>query len=154
MEQAILRNTHAVYQRGEWAAENVENKPRLVAMLGEFRRLRRLLRNARCKARCSESGCEKRARWMTFEEADRGYSPFPTFWCNQHEPSDFEFLTAKMRIELEAMRLFKELKYRKVFCKQILAVLGIAKGTRITEAYAHHFCENLRIRQESSSTDV
>jgi hypothetical protein len=91
---------------------------------------------------------------MSLEQAEGGYSPYPTFWCNKHEPSDYEFLTVKMRIELEAMRLFKELKYRKVLCKQILAALGIEKGTPITEAYAHHFFETLRIRQESSSGDL
>jgi hypothetical protein len=139
MEQAILRNAPAIFRRGEWASENIGSKPRLVAMLGEFRRLRRLLCNARCKAKCSESGCKRRARWMTLEQAEGGYSPYPTFWCNKHEPPDFDYLTAKMRIELEVMRLFREVKYRKVFCKQILMALGIGNGTRITEAYAHHF---------------
>jgi hypothetical protein len=91
---------------------------------------------------------------MTLEQADRGYSPFPTFWCSKHKPSDYEYLAAKIPLELEAMRLFKEAKYRKIFCKQVFEALGIAEGTRITEVYAHHFFENLRIRQKSSSTDM
>jgi len=117
MEQAILRNAPAVYQRGAWAAENVGGKPRLAAMLGEFRRLRRLLRDAKCKSRCRESGSKRRPRWMTLEQAEGGYSPYPRFWCHKHEPSDYVYMSWKMRIELEAMRLFKELKYRKVLCK-------------------------------------
>jgi hypothetical protein len=154
MEQAILRNAPAIYQRGGWAAENVENNPRLVAMLQEFRRLQGLLRNAKCKVRCSESDCKKRARWMTFEQADQGYSPFPTFWCNKHEPADYEFLSGKMHIDMEAMRNFREMKYKKVFCKQIWEAFGIRKGTRITEAYAHHFFQTLRTKQISSRTEM
>jgi hypothetical protein len=154
MEQAILKNAPAIYRLGELAIADVNDKPRLQGIRREFLRLRQLLEAAKCEARCNESGCKKRARWMTFEQADRGYSPNPTFWCSRHEPSDYDFLSGKMRIDMEAMRNFQEMKYKKLFCKQIWEAFGIRKGTRITEDYAHHFFENLRIRQESSITDM
>jgi hypothetical protein len=144
MEQAILRNAPAVYQRGAWAAENVGGKPRLAAMLGEFRRLRRLLCDAKCKSRCRESGSKRRPRWMTLEQAEGGYSPYPRFWCHKHEPSDYVYMSWKMRIELEAMRLFKELKYRKVLYKFWRP--WELKRYATTEAYAHLFFETLRNR--------
>jgi hypothetical protein len=44
-----------------------------------------------------------------------------------------------MPIRLDAMSLFKELKYKKIFCKQIMRAWGIEKGTNVTEKFAHRF---------------
>jgi hypothetical protein len=144
MEQAILRNAPALYRIGAWAQSQADEKPNLRPFVREFRRLRKLLSRAQCKARCSESGCRRRARWMTFEEATvGGYLPCPTLWCSKHEPSDYQWITEKMPISLDAMSLFKELKYKKIFCKEIMRAWGIEKGTNVTEKFAHRFFADL-----------
>jgi hypothetical protein len=80
---------------------------------------------------------------MTFEEAEGGYSPYPTLWCGRHEPSDYQWISQKMSVGLDAMSFFKELQYKKIVCKQVMRAWGIEKGTNVTEKFAHRFFADL-----------
>jgi len=81
---------------------------------------------------------------MTLEEAvGGGYMPSPFMWCDKHGPADPDFESQKMKIEFDAMSLFKTLHQKGIFCRRIREALGIDKGTRITEDFAHRFFAKL-----------
>ena len=72
LEHTILKSPSEVYARGGCAIRELERKPHLYELVREFRRLRKLLRRVKSTARCSEHGCKRRARSMTFEAVEVG----------------------------------------------------------------------------------
>ena len=145
MEHALLRRPHRVYPIVTWAETEVGEKPRLRPLVREFHRLQKLLNRAEIHARCTKTGCAKPARWMTLELATGGgYLPHPIVWCNKHGPGDPDFESQKMPIRCDRLNLFKTLREKRIFCRQIVRALGIEEGTRITEELASEFFSKIR----------
>jgi hypothetical protein len=81
---------------------------------------------------------------MTFEQATGGgYLPYPFWWCRKHGPDDPDFESEKMPIDFAAMDLFRTVHEKRIFCRHIRKALGIKKGTRISETFAHRFFAHL-----------
>ena len=140
MEHAMLRHTVRLYGIATWAESVVSEKPNLRPLIREFERLRELLENASVHARCQEHKCRKRARFMAFEEAMYGGPlPSPSYWCKKHGPPDEPEYSQKVRISFDAMKMFKTKREKQEICHEVRQVLGIEKGTHITEGFARRF---------------
>jgi hypothetical protein len=139
LEHALLRRPADLYDRGQWAVREQANQPHLERLAQEFGRLWDLLCNAEASAACFASGCTRVARFMSFTRADYGWLPRPYCWCKRHGPEDPDFDSHKMPISMSEIGRFKTKRDRKRFAKYILQTLGIAKGTRITEEFAHRW---------------
>jgi hypothetical protein len=139
MEHAMLARTRRLHEIAAWAQRQVDTQPNLSPLVSEFRRLQKLLNRAQVKKQCGETGCERRARWMTFQEAYKGFLMSPYLWCDRHGPADDYGMSQKVSIEFDSMNMFSTRSERRIFCREVIAAWGVRKGTRITESFAHRF---------------
>jgi hypothetical protein len=140
MEHAMLTRTPRLHEIAAWAQEKVDTQPNLGPLVSEFRLLKKLLNRAKVKKRCGQTGCEKRARWMTFPVLmNRGFVMRPYLWCDRHGPTDYSGISQKVSIEFDSMDMFSTRGEKKTFCREVIAAWGVPKGTRITESFARRF---------------
>lgn len=77
---------------------------------------------------------------MTLPMDYRGrYLPSPYYWCSKHEPWEDSGISPKLPIDFDVIELFKDKQDRKVIQRHVREVVGIKKGTKITEDFAHIF---------------
>jgi hypothetical protein len=143
MEHVFLRYATELYRKARWAKR--EQRPQLAALVAEFERLRRKLRNAPIVTRCAKSGCKHEPNRMTLPLGyDHYYWPDPDFWCRKHGPSEEdERNSGKMEITFDAIDSFREEKNRVAVHRSVLIGLGIKRRHLITEKYAHEFFASL-----------
>jgi hypothetical protein len=141
MEQVILRNPSALYDRVEWA----ENEQILPKMRSPFDQLRKNLKRARSVRKCQGPDCKRRAKWLTLPYSyGLDLLPQPYYWCDRHGPHETGGISQKLRIHFDVIRAFKDKWGQKEIGKCVRHALGIKKGTRITKGFAIWLFARLR----------
>jgi hypothetical protein len=146
MEEVFLRNPSWLYGIVKWA----ENKSIYPEMQSHFEKLRKRLMRARSIERCRDSGCKRRAKWLTLPYSHGlGLLPQPYYWCDEYGPDEMEGISQKLRIHFDVIREFTDKWGQKEIGKHVRHALGITKGTRITEDFAVGFFSTLRRARSS-----
>jgi hypothetical protein len=141
VEQAMLRDAPRLYDLAKWA----KNKPNLGRMLWDFELLRRKLLKAPVTTNCAAPNCRNEALWMTFPIGKDGYFwRGPYYWCNRHEPWRESKVSPKVRVHFDAMRHFRTAGDKDAVFISVRRALGIKKGTKITQEFAHRYFSKLK----------
>lgn len=140
MEQVMLRRAPDLYRVAAWAeAEGI-----LPKMLKHFALVRQKLEHATVHAHCSDPRCGRKAKSLTLPSFYRGgWLPRPYYWCDKHGPWETEGISPKLPIHFDTIKAFSDKGGQQKIHKKILRALGVKKGTRITEDFAHRFFAHL-----------
>lgn len=140
LEQVMLRNAPDLYRLVDWA----ERKSILQDMRDHFDKLRKRLTRARIHEDCYHPRCDKTAKWLTLPRYYRGgWLPNPYYWCDKHGPWETDGISPKLPIHFDTIKALSDKRGQRELHKRLREVLGVTKGTRVTEEYARRFFAKL-----------
>jgi hypothetical protein len=152
MELAILRSAPRLYWTMARLKEKVNDQPRLEPLLQEFKRLRRLLRDAPVRVGCQRKNCKRPVTRMSFQldAVDLSLLPGALYWCHRHDPSQYPEWEEEERpilpLHFDAIRgsAYRDKNSQKAIHLAVLEGLGIDnKPAGIAEAFARRYFAKL-----------